>query len=108
LVFTINNLELLSPRIGFIFPTFWAEEDGWNRKHGDDGQNFAAASHFHGLDKHFGKGRIQREFHHFPAHVRQLPRVVQSAQDPQLVHGVQQIVHWRRVHEVELQQIIDI
>lgn len=32
--------------------------------------------------------------------------VVQGPEDPELVHGVEHVVLWGRVHEVELQQVL--
>ena len=75
-------------------------------QHGHDHDALRGASHLLGHHHHFLQVRVQRVVHHLVAQLAQPARVGQRAQHPQLIHGVRDVVLGRRVHEVEVVQIL--
>ena len=102
-----GHLELLTGRVRVFLAPFGPEKDGRHRQHRHDDEAVGAAFHVHRGDQHFGKGRIERELDHLAAERRQRPRVLQRPQGPQLEHGIQHVLLRRRIHKVELKQILD-
>lgn len=61
-----------------------------------------------GNQQHLGQRRIQRKFHHFRTNLRQLSRIIQCTQHPELVHGHEDRILWGRVHEIKLEEVADL
>ena len=77
-------LKLLLGCVGVLLPAPRPEEDGGDGEHGDDDEDVEAAAHLLRDDEHLAEAGVERELHHLATQLRQLTRVVQRAQDPQL------------------------
>ncbi|GBE59877.1 DNA repair protein [Babesia ovata] len=89
-------------RIGLIFN----DEHVGRRHYGYHGQNLRQALLSLAGDHHLAQGRFQRVMDQLPAGVGELPEFVYAAQNPQLQHCAQDVLHVRRVDEVELGEVL--
>mmetsp|Transcript_24293 Transcript_24293/g.76457 ORF Transcript_24293/g.76457 Transcript_24293/m.76457 type:complete len:388 (-) Transcript_24293:519-1682(-) len=106
-VVALGHEELLARGVGLVRAVLGAEEHARHAQHAHDGQHLVGAPELLAHDEHLGQGGVQGELHHLVPHGRERARVVERAQNPELVHAVEDVVLRRRVHEVELQQVLD-
>mmetsp|Transcript_6507 Transcript_6507/g.18711 ORF Transcript_6507/g.18711 Transcript_6507/m.18711 type:complete len:883 (-) Transcript_6507:1046-3694(-) len=78
-----------------------------NGQHGTDGGHLLSHLVLLGGEDRFGHHGIQRELSHAAPQLGQFPPVVEGTQGVQLLQGAQQRLRRRRVHEVEVHQIVD-
>lgn len=55
-------------------------------------QWFVATVHIHSYDYHLGQGGVQGELYHLTSQGSEASCIVQRAQNPQLIHGIQNVV----------------
>mmetsp|Transcript_51401 Transcript_51401/g.159378 ORF Transcript_51401/g.159378 Transcript_51401/m.159378 type:complete len:415 (+) Transcript_51401:305-1549(+) len=103
-------LRLVEPRlllVGHRLLVLRPVEDVLHREHGNNGHDLVAAPEVHGRQQHLGELRLHGELRHLPPQLRQEALVVQGAQGPEGLHGVDHGLHRRGVHEVEGQHVVD-
>mmetsp|Transcript_4277 Transcript_4277/g.7890 ORF Transcript_4277/g.7890 Transcript_4277/m.7890 type:complete len:484 (+) Transcript_4277:523-1974(+) len=105
-VVALGHEELLSGTVGLLLAVLGAEEDTGDGQHRHDDEDLLRALQLLRVDEHLRQCGVERKLHHLPAQLGQCPGVVERPQHPELVHGVQDVVLGRRVHEVELEQIL--
>ena len=92
------GLRLLLPR---------AVEDVLGLQHGQDCQDFIAASQIHAGDQHLGHGGVHRELRHLAPQLGQHALIIERAQIVQLLQRAHHCRGRRRVHEIEIEEIVD-
>mmetsp|Transcript_6374 Transcript_6374/g.13907 ORF Transcript_6374/g.13907 Transcript_6374/m.13907 type:complete len:252 (+) Transcript_6374:352-1107(+) len=106
-VVRLGREELLPRGIALLLALLRAVKDGGHREGGDDGGDVVDAAERLRKDEHLGERRVEGELDHLATERRERARVVQRAQEPELVHRVEQVILRRRVHEVKGEQVVD-
>lgn len=88
---TLGDKELFPRRVRLFGALLRAIEDARNRQHRDDREDLGGAAHLDRRDEHLGQSRVHREMRHLATEFRQLAGVVESAENPELVHRVEDI-----------------
>lgn len=70
---------------------------------GDEGRDLQLVRCKEGLGKHRVKGKLR----HPPAKLGELPEVVEGAEGVELLKGAEEGLGRRRVHEVEVHEVVD-
>mmetsp|Transcript_76646 Transcript_76646/g.228452 ORF Transcript_76646/g.228452 Transcript_76646/m.228452 type:complete len:211 (+) Transcript_76646:275-907(+) len=91
------RLLLIGHRLLVLRPV----EDILDRQHGDNGHDLVATPQVDGCQEHLRELGLHGELGHLPPQPRQKPFVVQGAQCPERLHGVDHGLHWWGVHEVK-------
>mmetsp|Transcript_33920 Transcript_33920/g.85062 ORF Transcript_33920/g.85062 Transcript_33920/m.85062 type:complete len:319 (+) Transcript_33920:351-1307(+) len=107
-VVRLGHEKLLSRRVALLRAVRRPEKHAGHAEHADDGDHLAGAAKLAANQQHLGQRRVKRELHHLAAHGCERASVVQSGEDPELVHGVEDVVLRGRVHEVKLQQVLHV
>ena len=83
------------------------EEDVGHAERADDEEDLRGAVERRGEKEHLGERRVKRELDHLGAEGAEVAAVGQRAEDPELVHGVEDVLLGRRVHEAEVEEVVD-
>mmetsp|Transcript_38971 Transcript_38971/g.96648 ORF Transcript_38971/g.96648 Transcript_38971/m.96648 type:complete len:337 (+) Transcript_38971:295-1305(+) len=78
-----------------------------DREHSAHGQHLLGHAVPTGGDEGLGHLRVERELGHLPAELGQLAAVVERAERVELLERADERLRGRRVHEVEMQQVVD-
>jgi len=78
-----------------------------HRQHRHNRQNLLRAPEIHRRDKHLRHGRIDREVCHFPSQSGEETFVVEGSESEEVLQGCDEGLSWRRIHEVEGDEIVD-
>mmetsp|Transcript_2661 Transcript_2661/g.9436 ORF Transcript_2661/g.9436 Transcript_2661/m.9436 type:complete len:429 (+) Transcript_2661:131-1417(+) len=97
------GLALVGQRLLLLGPV----EDVLHREHGHDREHLVGALQGHRRDEDLGQRRLERELCHLAAQRRQEALVVEGAQRVQVLEGGDEGGGRRRVHELEVQQVVD-
>ena len=103
--FRLEELRLLLVRRRLLLPR--PVPDVLRAEARDDGQDLVRTPQIHRGDEHLRHRRLERELRHLPPEPREQTLLVERAQVVQLLQRADQGLRRRRVHEVEVQQIVD-
>ncbi|GIX65042.1 DNA repair endonuclease, putative [Babesia caballi] len=81
-------------------------KDVGSRHDGDHSQDLGQAPLGLASNHHLAQGRLERVVDQLAPRVGELAELVDAAQDPELQHGAQNVLHVRRVDEVELGELL--
>mmetsp|Transcript_48960 Transcript_48960/g.116583 ORF Transcript_48960/g.116583 Transcript_48960/m.116583 type:complete len:518 (+) Transcript_48960:640-2193(+) len=85
----------------------WPHEDVRRRQHRDDREHLVGAVVLGARHQHLGKLGVERELRHRRAQLRQVAVVVERAKVVEELERAHERLGRRRVHEVEVHQIVD-
>ena len=103
----LGHEELLARGVRLRLAVLGPEEEGRHAQAGHDGQHLGRARQGLGEEEHLRERRVERELGHLPAQLGQPPPIIERPEHPELVHAVQNVLLGRRVHEREVQQVLD-
>mmetsp|Transcript_33935 Transcript_33935/g.63388 ORF Transcript_33935/g.63388 Transcript_33935/m.63388 type:complete len:240 (+) Transcript_33935:143-862(+) len=106
-VVTLGLVELRLLLICQGLLVFGSVEHVLNRQHGHNGHDLVTTPQVHGGQEHLGQRRLHWELRHLPPQVGEHPLVIEGAQGPERLKGIDQGLHWRGVHEVKAQHVLD-
>mmetsp|Transcript_9676 Transcript_9676/g.33379 ORF Transcript_9676/g.33379 Transcript_9676/m.33379 type:complete len:270 (+) Transcript_9676:1137-1946(+) len=98
--------KLLPRSVALLLPVCRAEKDRRDAEHGDHSEDLARATQLVPHEEHLGERRVKRELYHLPSQLCEIPGVVKGAKNPQLEHGLEQVVLRRWVHEIKVQKVL--
>ena len=107
-VVALWHKELLSRCVRFLLPVLGPKPDGGHGQHRDDGEDLVRTLELLSLEQHLRQRRVHGKLHHLGTHPRQAAGVIQRAQDPQLVHAVQDVILRGWVHKVKVQEVLHV
>ena len=89
---TLIDTELLPRSIRFLLPLLRPVKHTRNTQHTRYRQNFGRAFVSDGGDEHLRHRGLHGEFRHLATDRREISSVGKSAEDPELVHGIEDVV----------------
>ena len=87
----LGNEELLPSSVTLLLSFPRSIEDGWDGKHRDDGEDLGSALVVDGGEEHLGERGFHRVVGHLPSEGSEISNVVESSENPELVHRVDDV-----------------
>jgi len=97
----LGNEELLPRSVTLLLTFPRSIEDGRDGEHRNDGEDLGSALVLDRREKHLGEGGFHRVVGHLSSERSEISNVVESSEDPELVHRVDDVFLEKR-KDVEL------
>ena len=104
-VVALSHVESLAGRIALLLPLLGPVEYGGDTKHTHNREHLLGAPVFRAHNQDLGHAWLHRKLAHLATQLGEVANMVQSAQDPKLVHTREQIILGGWIHKVEFEQV---